>query len=112
MYQPKTGEKCGCKPGVQRDNCARCEGTGWVVEAGCGSRERLVPQRQGEVSLRRNGGGGMNNTWKRWAVRLKHDAGVITLHVCATTRESAIVTACACEKCPRCAVVSCKGVKP
>ena len=28
MYQPKTGEICYCKKGVQRDNCITCEGTG------------------------------------------------------------------------------------
>jgi len=27
MYQPKTGEKCSCKRGVERDNCPDCEGT-------------------------------------------------------------------------------------
>lgn len=32
MYQPKTGAKCHCKPGVQRDNCPNCEGTGWVID--------------------------------------------------------------------------------
>ena len=32
MYQPKTGQKCGCKRGVMRDNCPNCEGTGWVVD--------------------------------------------------------------------------------
>lgn len=31
-YQPKTGERCGCRRGVQRDNCPRCEGTGEVVD--------------------------------------------------------------------------------
>jgi hypothetical protein len=31
-YQPKTGAKCTCKRGVQRDNCPVCEGTGWVVD--------------------------------------------------------------------------------
>ena len=31
MYQPKTGEKCPCKRGVQRDNCPSCEGTGWRI---------------------------------------------------------------------------------
>ena len=30
-YQPKTGERCGCKRGVQRDNCPECEGTGWRI---------------------------------------------------------------------------------
>ena len=31
-YQPKTGQRCGCRPGVWRDNCPTCEGTGWVVD--------------------------------------------------------------------------------
>jgi hypothetical protein len=31
-YQPKTGAKCSCRPGVQRDNCPTCEGTGWVID--------------------------------------------------------------------------------
>jgi hypothetical protein len=31
-YQPKTGAKCSCKRGVQRDNCPSCEGTGWVID--------------------------------------------------------------------------------
>lgn len=31
-YQPKTGERCSCKKGVQRDNCPSCEGTGWVID--------------------------------------------------------------------------------
>ena len=31
-YQPKTGAACGCKRGVQRDNCPACEGHG----TGCG----------------------------------------------------------------------------
>ncbi len=30
-YQPKTGVPCSCKPGVQRDNCRHCEGTGMVI---------------------------------------------------------------------------------
>ena len=30
-YQPKTGQPCGCKRGVQRDNCSNCEGTGMVI---------------------------------------------------------------------------------
>jgi hypothetical protein len=32
LYQPKTGVKCGCKRGVQRDNCPNCEGTGWIID--------------------------------------------------------------------------------
>jgi hypothetical protein len=31
-YQPKTGEPCGCKRGVERDNCPACEGTGWRID--------------------------------------------------------------------------------
>ena len=31
-YQPKTGVPCSCKPGVQRDNCRHCEGTGMVID--------------------------------------------------------------------------------
>lgn len=31
-YQPKTGQPCSCKPGVQRDNCPDCEGTGQRID--------------------------------------------------------------------------------
>ena len=31
-YQPKTGVKCSCKKGIERDNCARCEGTGMQID--------------------------------------------------------------------------------
>lgn len=31
-YQPKTGEACYCKPGVHRDNCPQCEGTGQQID--------------------------------------------------------------------------------
>lgn len=31
-YQPKTGVPCSCKPGVQRDNCPACEGTGMRID--------------------------------------------------------------------------------
>lgn len=31
-YQPKTGQRCHCRPGVWRDNCPQCEGTGWVID--------------------------------------------------------------------------------
>jgi len=31
-YAPKTGERCNCRPGVWRDNCPNCEGTGWVID--------------------------------------------------------------------------------
>ena len=32
QYQPKTGQACGCKRGVQRDNCPQCEGTGQRID--------------------------------------------------------------------------------
>lgn len=31
-YQPKTGERCHCRPGVWRDNCPDCEGTGQRID--------------------------------------------------------------------------------
>jgi ATP-dependent protease HslVU (ClpYQ) ATPase subunit len=31
-YQPKTGQACGCRQGVQRDNCPLCEGTGQIID--------------------------------------------------------------------------------
>lgn len=31
-YQPKTGSRCTCKPGGQRDNCPQCEGTGMQID--------------------------------------------------------------------------------
>jgi len=32
MYQPTTGYPCGCKRGLQRDNCPNCEGTGQAID--------------------------------------------------------------------------------
>lgn len=32
MYQPKTGQRCHCRPGIQRDNCPDCEGTGQRID--------------------------------------------------------------------------------
>lgn len=31
-WQPKTGVKCSCKAGAQRDNCMNCEGTGYRID--------------------------------------------------------------------------------
>jgi len=31
-WQPKTGAPCGCRRGVQRDNCPECEGTGQRID--------------------------------------------------------------------------------
>jgi hypothetical protein len=30
--QPKTGEPCACRPGIARDNCPQCEGTGQRID--------------------------------------------------------------------------------
>lgn len=31
-YQPKTGERCSCRRGLERDNCPACEGTGERID--------------------------------------------------------------------------------
>jgi hypothetical protein len=31
-YQPKTGARCLCRRGMERDNCPACEGTGWRID--------------------------------------------------------------------------------
>lgn len=31
-YQPKTGERCSCRRGIERDNCPQCEGTGMRID--------------------------------------------------------------------------------
>ena len=31
-YQIRTGQRCTCKRGQERDNCAACEGTGWQLD--------------------------------------------------------------------------------
>jgi hypothetical protein len=31
-YQPKTGQKCNCRKGIERDNCPQCEGTGMRID--------------------------------------------------------------------------------
>jgi hypothetical protein len=32
VLRPFTGARCGCRPGVERDNCPNCEGTGRVID--------------------------------------------------------------------------------
>lgn len=29
---PRTGQECSCKRGLERDNCARCEGSGRAID--------------------------------------------------------------------------------
>jgi hypothetical protein len=43
-YQPKTGARCGCKPGIERDNCPNCEGTGQVIDFAAIRASRSEPQ--------------------------------------------------------------------
>ena len=31
-YTPYTGAKCGCRKGLERDNCPNCEGSGYVID--------------------------------------------------------------------------------
>lgn len=41
---PKTGSKCSCKRGQERDNCAACEGSGMVIDfKAIRSMPRIVP---------------------------------------------------------------------
>jgi len=53
-WQPKTGQACSCKPGVQRDNCPQCEGTGQRIDFAAIHRARAEgkpssgPKRTGE----------------------------------------------------------------
>lgn len=47
-YSPKTGEKCSCRRGVERDNCPRCEGTGWVIDF------KKIHQKRREDDMRKN----------------------------------------------------------
>jgi hypothetical protein len=53
-YQPKTGARCSCRRGIQRDNCPACEGTGYTIDFARIHRERLAreaanakPQQEG-----------------------------------------------------------------
>jgi hypothetical protein len=42
-YQPKTGERCGCRRGIERDNCAACEGTGQRIDFKAIRARKLEP---------------------------------------------------------------------
>lgn len=42
-YQPKTGQPCHCKRGIERDNCPDCEGTGMRIDFAAIRRRNGVP---------------------------------------------------------------------
>lgn len=44
-YQPKTGAKCSCRRGIERDNCPQCEGTGWRIDF------RAIRERHGRNAI-------------------------------------------------------------
>ena len=52
-YQPKTGQKCGCKRGVQRDNCPACEGTGWRIDFAAIRARSLSPETLAQIAADR-----------------------------------------------------------
>ena len=58
VYQPKTGARCFCKRGVQRDNCPTCEGTGWQVD--------FVAIRQRQVEFTKAAGPDMTEAQRNW----------------------------------------------
>ena len=71
-YQPKTGEPCSCKPGMERDNCPSCEGTGQKVdfkkiretnkEAHCGHcSEDKNPLKREELPIKADGPSATDN---------------------------------------------------
>ena len=58
--QPKTGQPCACKPGIMRDNCPQCEGTGWRIDFAAIRAKNLAPAKsqydiQAEKFLADNG---------------------------------------------------------
>ena len=53
-YQPKTGAKCYCRKGVQRDNCPNCEGTGYVIDFARIRKEVAEKMKQAETSKQIN----------------------------------------------------------
>lgn len=51
-YQPKTGEKCSCKPGIERDNCPSCEGTGMKIDFKKIRARNVKPTKEGKIIQR------------------------------------------------------------
>jgi|GEM_PF-3965132 len=46
-YTPRTGQRCSCKRGMQRDNCPACEGSGLVIDFAAIHRRREAAKTQG-----------------------------------------------------------------
>lgn len=57
MYQPKTEQPCGCKKGMQRDNCSACEGTGLRIDFAKirqeGKKWQTMPHTPGPLTIQR-----------------------------------------------------------
>ena len=55
-YHPTTGQRCGCRPGIWRDNCPQCEGTGKRIDFAAIHAERgltvarIIPSGAWQVS--------------------------------------------------------------
>ena len=67
-YQPKTGARCTCRPGVHRDNCPTCEGTGWVIDFRA-IRARNAARREAQGLLSENSPIGVSR-WRDSAHRI------------------------------------------
>lgn len=50
-YRPKTGARCSCKPGLARDNCPACEGTGWRIDFAAIRARNGVPAAPRELTV-------------------------------------------------------------
>jgi len=50
-YTPKTGAKCSCRKGIQRDNCPNCEGTGYEIDfRAIHARRKMEEQNDGHTT--------------------------------------------------------------
>ena len=50
-YQPKTGQRCHCRPGRERDNCPDCEGTGQRIDFAAIRARPLAPIMESEDEI-------------------------------------------------------------
>jgi len=48
---PLTGARCGCKRGIERDNCPNCEGTGKAIDWNRYHQERRERQREEDKQI-------------------------------------------------------------